>query len=142
MVLESFYRQSQAANARAAELVLRARAPAQLGSQMFDFFARVVQRIFGVSPSRSKQIVGGRWFQSLVVPALELPALPFIALGLAWGFSMVGVPWAGVILGSLIMARMHGKPESVRGPPDWAGLSKRGGQTYRQFLVCFYRPRH
>jgi hypothetical protein len=135
--LERIYRQAQAANARAAELVLRARAPAQLGSVLFNRLAKGVEKLFDVSPKRAKQIVAGRWVQSVIVPVLELPVMPFVAVGAAWALSIVGFGWGGVLGGAVVMAWIHGKPESVRGPPDWADLEERGAQTYGQFFVRF-----
>ncbi|MBL8023876.1 MAG: hypothetical protein JNK54_06300 [Elusimicrobia bacterium] len=142
--MELVFRKAQAENARAAKLVLNARAPIRMGSFIFSMMAKGVERVMKVSPARARQIVSGRYVQSLLVPLAELPFLPYLSVGLSLLVASVMGPWVGVIAGSFLMALIHGKPVMTRGPPsslvvpkDDFGRPIESQQTIKQFTIRF-----
>jgi phosphoenolpyruvate-protein kinase (PTS system EI component) len=142
--LELLFRKAQAENAKAAELVLNARAPIRLGSTLFSLMAKGVERVMTVSPARARQIVSGRYIQSLLVPMAELPFLPYLSVGFSLVIASVLGPWVGIIAGSFLMALIHGKPVMTRGPPESLSLLKdrlgrpiESRQTLKQFTIRF-----
>lgn len=142
--MELVFRKAQAENARAAKLVLNARPPIRMGSFFFSIMAKGVERGMKVSPARARQIVSGRYVQSLLVSLAELPFLPYLSIGFSLLVASVVGPWVGVIAGSFLMALLHGKPVMTRGPPsslfvqkDQFGRPIESQQTLKQFAIRF-----
>lgn len=140
--LELLFRKAQAENARAAELVLNARPPIRMGSFAFSWLAKGVEKVFKVSPARARQIVSGRYVQSFIVSALELPFLPYLAMGLTIAMGSFLGPWGAILAASIIMALIHGKPVMTRGPPEALEFKKdefgrpiENLQTLKQFTI-------
>ncbi len=80
----------------------------------------------------AQSVVGNKWFQTLAMPLIELPLMPLFTVALAWALLPATGLALPILVSSFVLANWHGKPVSIRGPPERVPANL---QTWSQFLV-------